>query len=291
MRKNATNFNQKDNKIKEACIYIISSCAAPTNRKENRNGSQEFSGVTEGFGKAGIAFSQSRQTEVSDVESNWTSAFFSNERTDGGIDNEIHIGSNHKEDTRHNDNLRFRLFVQRTLIDRFLEVKSKMAEEWRYRASDDSESWYFYAHTQRADWKLEWGKKRYLDPKGKMRFRARRRKWTSNTSDYEVVQERFFSTKWRARDWCWKWYCKYNDRKFESTHTKSEGRSKAGKKLAKVMTARKESKKAGLKCVRRRKVLRRKVLKSDINIEGFGSFLEKKPRRKIQTKKSEKENS
>ena len=130
----------------------------PTKRR-NRDGVRELSADAEGFGKEVFAFSQSRQTQVSDVESNWTTSSLSNERADGGIDNEVHISSNHKEDSRNNNNIRFGLFVHRTLIDRFLEVKSKMAEEWRYHVLGDSESWYFYVNTQRANWKLEWSKK------------------------------------------------------------------------------------------------------------------------------------
>jgi len=129
---------------------------------------------------------------------------------------------------------------------------------WHYT----SKHWYCRSYTKRATWKFEYSKQRVQAPDGKMRFKATRWKET-NTRGNRVVQERFFQVKWRARDWCYKQWCKYEGETFESLHVVSEGRRKAGHKLLKVKKLRTEGIKAGLKPVRRRKILRKKNLKEE----------------------------
>lgn len=142
---------------------------------------------------------------------------------------------------------------------------------------------YWTAYTKRASWKLMWTIERVEDPKGRMRFRAKRLKSVKSHLgfgwNWEIKQTRYFRFKWKAKDWCWKWYCHYDGTEFHSLHTISEGRREQGRKLqrlAKKKEIQKEDRKAGLKCTRRRKVLRRKILKKEINLNGFGSFLEPK---------------
>jgi len=126
---------------------------------------------------------------------------------------------------------------------------------------DDEDVWYFTAHTQRATWKLEYTKHTVDDSKGRKCFRVRRYKRTGVFWSWTLKQERFFRVKWKAKDWCWKWYCRYKQRPFQSLHTKSEGRIKAGKKLWRIKKLREDAKKSGLKPVRKRKILRKKIMK------------------------------
>jgi len=76
----------------------------------------------------------------------------------------------------------------------------------------------------------------------------------------ELVRERYFRSKWKAKDWAFKMYCKKTGRKFFSLHFISDARKEQGKKLyAKLLTKREQRrmKTLGLKPKFSRVILKR----------------------------------